>query len=196
MPFTEEGRANTKQCKAKSKISGERCKKPAVKGFDVCTTHGAGSRKRVEAGLRKDVRTPNLVNGKTSKYFKQEILQKIEDFRKDKDLEKLDFEIAYLKTLPTRIEEVEMHETDKIMLLEKVLTSIFNNMDKREKVIESRRYSIGVEKLQLLIKYMFASVQKHVSDPEVLSKIAKELRELASKTNNTDDLKMLEGKND
>lgn len=30
-----------KQCKAISKISGERCKNPAVNGYDVCRMHGA-----------------------------------------------------------------------------------------------------------------------------------------------------------
>ena len=30
-----------KRCKAKSKISGEQCKNPAVKGYDVCRMHGA-----------------------------------------------------------------------------------------------------------------------------------------------------------
>ena len=30
-----------KQCKATSKLSGERCKNPAVKGYDVCRMHGA-----------------------------------------------------------------------------------------------------------------------------------------------------------
>ncbi|MBM3330077.1 MAG: hypothetical protein FJY67_11520 [Calditrichaeota bacterium] len=33
-----------KQCKAKSKLSGERCKNVAVKGFDVCRMHGANSK--------------------------------------------------------------------------------------------------------------------------------------------------------
>ena len=30
-----------KQCKAISKLSGERCKNPAVQGYDVCRMHGA-----------------------------------------------------------------------------------------------------------------------------------------------------------
>lgn len=30
-----------KQCTATSKLSGERCKNPAVKGYDVCRMHGA-----------------------------------------------------------------------------------------------------------------------------------------------------------
>jgi hypothetical protein len=85
-----------------------------------------------------------------------------------------------------RIENDEMEESDKIVLLEKILSSIFKNMDGREKIIEARRYSIGIEKLKLLVKYMFAAVQKHVEDPEILQKIGIELRDLASKTDNSD----------
>jgi hypothetical protein len=173
------------QCTAKNKQTGEQCRRRAVNGFSVCTVHGAGTRKRVEAGDRKRAGAP-IKHGQYSKHFKEEVLQKIEDFRTDPDLEKLDFEIAYLKSLLPRIENDEMEESDKIVLLEKILSSIFKNMDGREKIIEARRYSIGIEKLKLLVKYMFAAVQKHVEDPEILQKIGIELRDLASKTDNSD----------
>jgi hypothetical protein len=179
------------QCSAKKKRTNEQCQRKAVNGFSVCTVHGAGTRKRVEAGERKTAGAP-IKHGHYSKHFKEEVLQKIEDFRQDVDLEKLDFEIGYLKSLLPRIENDNiMDESDKIVMLEKILSSIFKNMDNREKIIESRRYSIGTEKLKLLVKYMFASVQKHVEDPEVLQKIGLELRELASKTDNQEDVNNL-----
>lgn len=96
-----------------------------------------------------------------------------------------------------RIEDVDsedLNDSDRIAMLEKILSSIFKNMEMREKIIESRRYSIGVEKLKLLIRFMFSAVQKHVSDPDTLRKIGLDLRELASKTDNNDDLDMLIGK--
>lgn len=177
---------NMAQCTATNKQTKQQCRRRAVNGYSVCTVHGAGTRKRVEAGERKNAGTP-IKHGRYSKHFKEEVLQKIEDFRTDPDLEKLDFEIAYLKSLLPRIEsENDIEESDKIVLLEKILSSIFKNMDSREKIIESRRYSIGIEKLKLLVKYMFASVQKHVDDPEILQKIGAELHELATKTDNTD----------
>jgi hypothetical protein len=46
-----EGRAT--QCSAICKASGERCKRVAVDGYEVCQVHGAGSPVRVEKGLRK-----------------------------------------------------------------------------------------------------------------------------------------------
>ncbi|MDF2615364.1 MAG: hypothetical protein K0Q47_19 [Sedimentibacter sp.] len=173
------------QCTAKCKATGERCRRKAVEGYNVCTVHGAGTKKRVEQGIRKRPGAP-ITTGGRSQYMKKEVLDKVHDYQNDPDLEKLDWELAYLKTLPDRVENSDMLETDKILLLEKTLTSIFNNMDKREKIIEARRYSFGVEKLQLLIQYMFASVKKHVSDPNVLIAIAKDLREIAGQTNNID----------
>lgn len=151
----------------------------------MCTVHGAGTRKRVENGVKKRPGAP-IKHGLYSKHFREEVLEKIEDFKNDPDLEKLDFEMAYLKSLLPRLEnDKEIEEQDKIMMLEKILTSIFKNMDSKEKIIEARRYSIGTEKLQLLVKYMFASVQKHVQDPEVMEKIGMELKALASKTDNS-----------
>lgn len=41
MPFKD-----ARQCKAKSKRSGERCRNPAVVGFEVCRMHGANKPKR------------------------------------------------------------------------------------------------------------------------------------------------------
>jgi hypothetical protein len=181
------------QCQATNKQTREQCRRKAVNGYTVCTVHGAGSRKRVEAGIRKRPGRP-VENGHYSKYFKQEVLEKIDAFKNDPDLEKLDNELAYLKTLLVRIEEVdkdEMPEADKIVLLEKVLNSIFKNMEVREKIIEARRYSIGVEKLKMLVKYMFKAVQNHVDDPEVLQAIGADLRELASRTDNGDEVNFL-----
>lgn len=179
------------QCQATNKRTKEQCRRRAVNGYKVCTVHGAGTKKRVEAGLRKKPGAP-VKHGHYSRHFKDEVLQKIEDFRMDPDLEKLDFEIAYLKSLLPRIEnDQDIEESDKVALLEKILSSIFKNMDNREKIIEARRYSIGTEKLKMLVKFMFQAVQMHVEDPEILQKIGLELKELAQKTDNSDDMKKL-----
>ena len=48
--------ANAKQCKARSKHSGEQCKNPAVTGFDVCHMHGANPKNR--GGRQKGCEKP------------------------------------------------------------------------------------------------------------------------------------------
>lgn len=179
------------QCSATNKRTKEQCRRRAVNGYSVCTVHGAGTKKRVEQGVRKKPGAP-VIHGHYSRHFKDEVLQKIEDFRQDPDLEKLDFEIAYLKSLLPRIEaDMDIEESDKVALLEKILSSIFKNMDSREKIIEARRYSIGTEKLKMLVKFMFQAVQMHVEDPDVLIKIGAELKELAAKTDNSGEMKGL-----
>lgn len=173
------------QCTATKKSTGEQCKRRAVDGYKVCTVHGAGTKKRVEAGLRKRPGAP-VKSGHYSRHFKEEVLEMIEDFRNDPDMDKVDLEVAYLKSLLPRIEKGDIDEEDKIRLLEKVLTSTIKNMETREKIIEARRYSIGVEKVEMLVKFVFASVQKHVDDPEVLAKIGNELKSIGRETGNID----------
>lgn len=173
------------QCTARKKGTGEQCRRRAVDGYKVCTVHGAGTKKRVEAGLRKRPGAP-IRSGHYSKHFKEEVIEMIDDFKSDGDLQNLDWEVAYLKSLLPRIEKEPMEEEDRIRLLEKVLTSVFKNMETREKIIEARRYSIGVEKVEMLVKYVFASVQKHVDDPEVLAKIGNELKSIGREANNID----------
>jgi hypothetical protein len=47
-----------RQCKAKSKSTGERCRKLPVGGYEVCGVHGAGHPVRVERGERKPCGAP------------------------------------------------------------------------------------------------------------------------------------------
>lgn len=58
-----------KQCTAKSKRTGKRCRSPAVTGYNVCRMHGAGTRKRVLEGKRK---SPRLASIKAGVYLKPE----------------------------------------------------------------------------------------------------------------------------
>ena len=54
------------KCKATVKNgpqAGQRCSKWARNGFPVCASHGAGTRKRVEAGTRKNPATAALKHG-------------------------------------------------------------------------------------------------------------------------------------
>jgi|GEM_PF-5620657 len=51
------------RCRARSKRSGLQCAKPARRGFSVCSTHGAGTRRREQAGLRKNPALAALKTG-------------------------------------------------------------------------------------------------------------------------------------
>jgi hypothetical protein len=45
-----------------------------------------------------------------------------------------------------------------------------------------------MEKVKLLVQHMFAAVSKHVDDPAILTSIGNELRLLASKTGNVNEV--------
>ena len=66
------------KCKARAKGSSQQCKKNAVTGYEVCATHGAGTRKRVLEGKRK---SPALCSIKTGEYVSPntEAIRKIYD---------------------------------------------------------------------------------------------------------------------
>lgn len=45
-----------RRCQAISRRTGQQCTQPARRGYEVCHMHGAGTRKRVQKGLRQDPR--------------------------------------------------------------------------------------------------------------------------------------------
>jgi len=74
----------SRRCRAKSKRSGERCRKAALKGKDVCRNHGGAT--PIKHGLR-------------SKYTEALLGEQIADLRKDPDLASLDHQIAIARAL-------------------------------------------------------------------------------------------------
>lgn len=163
-----------------------RCRKKARRGTTVCGVHGGGYAKREMTGKRKKPGPPIKSPAKKEKFFKEEVLEKVEAFAKDPDLLNTEWEIAYLKSLLPRIESSALLEDEKVELLLKTLDKVIVNIEKREKIIEQRRYSIGIEKIQLLIKYVFEAVKRHVPDPNTLKKIGEELVLITQQMNNTD----------
>lgn len=162
-----------------------RCRRMSLLGTTVCCVHGQTPPKRIREGTRMKAgaRPKNKYE-----FFEKEIKEKIEAFKEDPDLEKLEFELGYLKSLLPRIESDDtISSLEKFKLIQKVLDSIFKNMETRERIIEQRRYSLGLEKVQLLMKYVFDAVKKHVHDPETLKKIGKEMQAIALKMRNVDE---------
>lgn len=52
-----------RRCQARSKRSGRQCARPARRGFRVCSTHGAGTRRRELAGVRKNPKLAPIKTG-------------------------------------------------------------------------------------------------------------------------------------
>lgn len=73
------------RCTARSKGSGERCKRWRRDGTTVCMVHGAGTKKRVLAGQRKDPKLAAVVHGRYSR-FRDRILADVQDYINDPDM--------------------------------------------------------------------------------------------------------------
>lgn len=74
------------RCKAKSKQSGEQCKRHAVPGKEVCAIHGG---KSLAGPL-----SPTYVHGRRSKYMPKDLLVKYQEAVADPDILNLTHEIA------------------------------------------------------------------------------------------------------
>lgn len=74
------------QCTAKSKQSGERCKRGSTPGMTVCYIHGGKSRRGIASGTFKD--------GRRSKDLPTRLAARYDASRKDPDLLNLTDEIA------------------------------------------------------------------------------------------------------
>lgn len=103
-----------RRCQAKAKGTGKQCRNPARVGFDVCSSHGAGTRKRVEKGDKQHPGRP-LEHGLYSERARDltELTQEI--LMTDQDLANTDREMATNKaivlTLLKHIPSVEVLAT-------------------------------------------------------------------------------------
>lgn len=86
---------DAKRCTAKAKSTGERCRNPAVSGYDVCRHHGAGT---PSAGKRGG--SP-VTHGRYSKWKKEDIRELVASFEDDANPLDILPEIAAVRALLT-----------------------------------------------------------------------------------------------
>lgn len=78
------------QCEAKSKQSGERCKRSAVPGRSVCTIHGGKSLAGVAA--------PSIRHGRYSRHLPERLLERYTDAANDPELLSIREDVALLES--------------------------------------------------------------------------------------------------
>jgi len=81
------------QCKAKSKRSGERCRRAAITGKEVCYIHG---------GMSTGPKNPHITHGLYSKHVPADWLNDYEYFKSDPNLTDLTADIAIARTVRAR----------------------------------------------------------------------------------------------
>lgn len=92
------GRVVCKQCTAGSKRSGQRCKAPAVSGFNVCRMHGARGGVKTEEGRAK-LAYVNTVHGRETRQIRAERSKVMKQLRQ---LEHIGHELGFLVGPKTR----------------------------------------------------------------------------------------------
>lgn len=88
------------QCTAKSKQSGERCKRHAVPGKKVCAIHGG----KTPGGIA----SPHLKTGRYSSHLPGRLMERYQQALHDKDLMNLRHEVALVDTrIAELLEQIE-----------------------------------------------------------------------------------------
>lgn len=145
------------QCKAKSKQSGQRCKKDAVDGGNVCHIHGGKSLKGVEH--------PNFKTGLYAKDTPQRLHDKAQRFI-DADPFDLVSELALMRTLLaeflSRFEDIPL-DVNSIYTLSNLISEV-SRLSERMIKMKNETALTGAE-IALLETRITGSIMRYIDDP-------------------------------
>lgn len=168
-----------KQCKAKSKRSGERCERWARSGYDVCMMHGAGTKKKpggapIKTGLHSKVLKKKL-SGKVKKHLKDE-----------KTLLDIKGIIAFKKVLLEELVSKRLKKGKKLNIATinnatQILTSITTDIEKYEKIEHGEKHTFSVTVLQQAMVIIVQVIDDNVSSEKEKNRIFKALGEFGIK---------------
>lgn len=100
------GRIRCRQCRAKAKHSGQRCRKPAIKGKLVCRTHGGASTGPRTAEGRSRCAAARTTHAQESRKMRAERSIKIAELQ---ELEALAFDLGMMTGSRTRGPKVKLN---------------------------------------------------------------------------------------
>lgn len=133
------------RCQATSKGTGRQCQRAAVEGRSVCMTHGAGTKKRVESGKRKD---PARVGAENFRLYRATQASLISELAAEVetlgiDLDNTDPELVHLKAIVWYLKNQEGQVIDATETLDVALKRVRDNL-------ESLEYSPDIQTIQVV----------------------------------------------
>lgn len=70
----------------------------------------------------------------------------------------------------------EIEDADREVVI-KLSNSISRNIKRKHKIEEGEKYTIKIEALKIIIEHIIKTINRHVRDPEIRSRIARDLNE-------------------
>lgn len=161
------------QCAAKSKRTGEQCRRPAMEGKRVCYHHGGKS----PGGPVKHARY--------SKSLPKDLAERYEYFKTDPDILSLKPEIATARVFFERFSQ-QLVEGQGLSAevggeLRAWLDQIGRITERCDKILNGERYTINIGALGALIEQIYECVAAEVGDKAVLARIAERLKHIGGK---------------
>ena len=159
----------------------KKCNFFAVPGSNFCKRHNIPVPEKTETS--KDVKSKkrgvvryglHSTNANTAR-----LQDLIEQYKNSPDLETLDNELAYMKMLPNRIEDNEsLTDADKVEAVQKVLGEIGKLAERRQKIIEAKKFYLEVSQISYFVRQVIKVIDKHVQTPEIRMAIKTDLQNL------------------
>ncbi|BDG27206.1 hypothetical protein TthSNM66_18420 [Thermus thermophilus] len=137
------------RCQARSKRTGEQCRRPAVQGYSVCHVHGAGSPARVARGERKPPGRPPI-HGLYSKRAQASLRALYEEVLALGDVDATDREVAMLKAVVWYL----LEGAEALEARQKALENLFAHLEAlvQEGGREARTYAQALAQVERLMR--------------------------------------------
>jgi len=172
-PHGSTNRPVPRQCRATSKRSGKRCRKPAMRGRTVCLAHGG----RTPRG----VASPHFKTGRHSRSLPGRLVSAYEKSRSDPRLLSLREEIALVDAMICEVlEDLGTNPTDTQK--RRGFRRIRALVNERRRLVESEvehivlaRQTLTVDEAMSLMRSIAEVIKRHLPDPSVQASILEEI---------------------
>lgn len=170
--------STARRCTAISKRSGEQCRKPAMRGRAVCLAHGGKT--------PRGIASPHFITGRWSKDIPARLASGYEHARQDPDLLSLREELA-LVTAAIDDRLSSLGEADDPSD-DPAWRAIVRLIDQRRRLVDGQvayettmQRVLTVDQAMAFCGSITASIKRHVTDPDILAAIARDMELLTSR---------------